>query len=320
MYNRRRKKAVWTSSGSAMLLGVLFFTLVMGFSSQCQAGQAKGSEVVARWGNHVITQADLDASIKALPANVQQKLESPQIRQEFLENLVQIRICAAEARLEKLDRDKRVKRTIQDLTDSVLLQEYLTKKIAALKKPSDKEIEAYYQANKAEFAVPAMVQAQHILIKVEKDAKPEAVAAAQAKAEGILKEAAAGEDFTKLVEKYSEDEGSKANGGDLGKFSKDQMVPEFAEAAFSLKKGEVSKVVKTGFGLHIIKVNETEPSRQMELKEVSESIAGKLYNQNREKLVLGELERLKKKYKVSMTMPAAQEKGEGGESKDKRDK
>ncbi|WIF95677.1 peptidylprolyl isomerase [Caminicella sporogenes] len=91
---------------------------------------------------------------------------------------------------------------------------------------------------------PIKVRARHILVKDEKLAKD------------LLKRIKSGEDFAQLAKEYSEDPGSKEKGGDLGYFSRGVMVPEFEEAAFSLKKGEVSDLVKTRFGYHIIKTEE----------------------------------------------------------------
>lgn len=290
-----------------VIVPVVLVLLLTGLAGVCPAGQAKDGDVLARWGKQVITKGDLDLRIKSFPPDVQQRLEDPKTRREFLESLIQIRIAGAEARAEKLDKKKNVSVRIQDLTDSVLLQEYMNNKIASLKKPGDKEIEAYYRDHKADFIVAPMVKARHILIRTDPKMKPEEVNAARSKAEGVLKEIAAGADFTQLVAKYSEDEGSRSQNGDLGFFTRDQMVPEFSDAAFNLKKGEVSKVVQTPFGFHIIKVDDVAPEKQMELKDAWNSITAKLDNQNREKLVMSELDRMKKKYKVKILMPAPAE-------------
>jgi peptidyl-prolyl cis-trans isomerase C len=305
-----RKRTGLRSQGTGFgkaIVPIVLVLLLTGLAGVCPAEQAKDSDILARWGKHVITKGDLDSRIKALPPDVQQQLEDPKIRRDFLESLIQIRMGGAEARAEKLDKKKKVTVRIQDMTDSILLQEYMNNKIASLKKPGDKEIEAFYQGHKADFTIAPMVKAQHILIKTEPKMKPEELNAARSKAEGILKEIAGGADFTQLVAKYSEDEGSRSQNGDLGLFTKDQMVAEFSDAAFSLKKGEVSKVVQTPFGFHIIKANDVVPEKQMELKDAWNSIMAKLDNENREKLVMGELERMKKKYKVKILMPAPAE-------------
>lgn len=115
-------------------------------------------------------------------------------------------------------------------------------------KVTDSEVQNYYNSNKDKFIE---VKASHILLKVNNasdDAKQ------KKKAEEILARIKKGEDFTVLAKTYSEDEGTKANGGDLGYFRKGQMVSNFENAAFSLSIGEVSNVIKTEYGYHIIKV------------------------------------------------------------------
>ncbi|MGB9749382.1 MAG: peptidylprolyl isomerase [Caldisericia bacterium] len=101
------------------------------------------------------------------------------------------------------------------------------------------------------------VRARHILIKVDEGADEKTVNEKKALAEELRQRILKGEDFAKLAKEYSEDPGSKDNGGDLGFFSKGQMVKEFENAAFSLKPGEISEVIKTQYGFHIIQVLDT---------------------------------------------------------------
>ena len=117
---------------------------------------------------------------------------------------------------------------------------------------SSKEVEDYYENNKEKFGQPKRVKVRHILIRADAQDK-EGSAKAREKAESIRQEAAQGKDFTQLAKKYSEDPGSKEDGGSLGFFSKGEMVPEFEKAAFALKEGDVSEIVKTDFGYHLIK-------------------------------------------------------------------
>jgi peptidyl-prolyl cis-trans isomerase D len=98
------------------------------------------------------------------------------------------------------------------------------------------------------------VTASHILFEVPKDATPAKEAEIKAKAEAVLKKAKAGEDFAKLAKEYSDDAGSKDQGGNLGAFARDSVIKEFADAAFSLKVGEISGLVRSQYGYHIIKV------------------------------------------------------------------
>ncbi len=137
--------------------------------------------------------------------------------------------------------------TAQQIADSSVKSE--------LEKPEFKtKVAEYIKSHGSEFGSPEQVKASHILIKA--DAKnAEEVKQAEQKAQGILKEVNS-VDFATLAKKYSDDPGSKEKGGDLGFFSKDRMVPEFADAAFALQKGQISGLVKSPFGIHIIKVTD----------------------------------------------------------------
>jgi peptidyl-prolyl cis-trans isomerase D len=137
---------------------------------------------------------------------------------------------------------------------------------------SASEIERYYNDNQDQFSTPAQVRASHILFKTE--GKDEA--AVRKEAEAVLKQAKAGADFAALAKKYSQDDASKANGGDLGFFSEGQMVPEFEKAAFSMEPGQISGLIKTQYGFHIIKVTDKKPAVTKPLAEVRKQIEDQL--------------------------------------------
>ncbi len=203
----------------SLLLAAAFFVLLSGLYGRCPAAQADGKEILARWDDKVITRADLEARIRVMPAEYQIRFQNEEQKRQLLESLVQLQIVAAEAKAQKLDKKKVVAMRIQDMANSILLETYMNGKLASMKKVTDKEVAQYYQSHKKDYISPAEVKAQHILVKVEPDAKPEAVKAAEAKAESIRNELLAGADFAQLAEKYSDDPGSKARGGDLGFFS-----------------------------------------------------------------------------------------------------
>jgi peptidyl-prolyl cis-trans isomerase D len=142
-------------------------------------------------------------------------------------------------------------------------------RVAAVVPPGD--IEKYYRDNQQEFTTPEQVRASHILIKSDKDD-----AAAKAKAEALLKQVKSGADFAALAKKNSEDEGSAKNGGDLDYFGRGRMVKEFEEAAFSLQPGQMSDVVKSPFGYHIIKVVDHKPAITKSIADVRQQIADRL--------------------------------------------
>ena len=142
---------------------------------------------------------------------------------------------------------------------------------------SAREIEDYYQNNKEKFGQPKRVKVRHILIRADaKDAG--ATAKAKQKAESVQKEAAAGKDFTQLAKQYSEDPGTKDRGGDIGYISKGMVVPEFEQAAFSMKVGEVSPVIQTPYGFHILKVDEIQEAKTEPLEKVKDQVDALLRN------------------------------------------
>lgn len=134
------------------------------------------------------------------------------------------------------------------------------------------EIEASYKQNNAQYSTPEQVRASHILFKTE--GKDEV--AVKVQADEVLKRAKAGEDFAALAMQYSEDDSNKAKGGDLDYFGRGTMVPEFEQAAFGMKAGEMSDLVKTSFGFHIIKVVDHKPAATRPLAEVRAEIEDQL--------------------------------------------
>lgn len=136
---------------------------------------------------------------------------------------------------------------------------------------TDGEIESYYEYNPDMFVERKQVKARHILFKLEKDADEATEKKVREEAEAVLKEARQGKDFAELAKKHSQGP-SKSEGGDLGYFSEGQMEKAFEEAAFKMKKDEVSDLVRSFFGYHIIKVEDVKEKRTKPLEEVREQI------------------------------------------------
>ncbi len=152
---------------------------------------------------------------------------------------------------------------------------YLLVDVEALRakaQPTPREIEAAYNESIDLYSTPEQVRASHILLKTE--GKDEA--AVRAAAEQVLQQVKAGGDFAELAKKYSEDEQSASQGGDLDYFGRGRMVPEFEQAAFSLEPGQVSDLVKSQFGFHIIKVVDKKPASTRTLEEVRPQIVDQL--------------------------------------------
>jgi peptidyl-prolyl cis-trans isomerase C len=141
---------------------------------------------------------------------------------------------------------------------------------------TDADAKKYYEDNPSRFEEPESVRASHILLmttdpKTNAELTDEQKAAKRKEMEGLLKRARAGEDFAKLAKEYSEDPGSKDKGGEYT-FARGRMVPEFEAAAFSLSTNQVSDIVTTRFGYHIIKLSEKIPARKVEYDKAASDI------------------------------------------------
>ena len=154
-------------------------------------------------------------------------------------------------------------------------------------KVSEQDVQKFYEDNPSKFEQPEMVRASHVLIgtrdpETNKDLPEDQKAAKRKKAEDILKRARAGEDFSKLAKDNSDDPGSKDKGGEY-QFARGQMVPEFETAAFSLKTNQISDIVTTTYGYHIIKLNEKIPAKKIELAKVAPDVKEYLKQQEMQK-------------------------------------
>jgi peptidyl-prolyl cis-trans isomerase C len=160
-------------------------------------------------------------------------------------------------------------------------QRLLEAKFPDVLKTSEADAKKYYDENIKEFQVPEQVRASHILIRpADPNTDPnQAKAQAKAKAEEVLKKAKEGADFAALAKENSQDPGSKEQGGDLGLFPRGQMVPPFENAAFGLKIGQISDLVETPFGYHIIKVTEHQDPNQVTFEKAKTHIMNGLTQQ-----------------------------------------
>jgi peptidyl-prolyl cis-trans isomerase D len=138
------------------------------------------------------------------------------------------------------------------------------------------EVKQYFSAHPTEFVIPERIRARHILLKVPEDAPKDAVEALRKRLEEILEKIKAGEDFEKAAAAESHDEATATKGGDLGFFSKGSMNPQLERVAFGLKVGEVSSPVLTSQGLHIVKVEEKEPEKELPFDQVKDKIVEKM--------------------------------------------
>jgi peptidyl-prolyl cis-trans isomerase C len=188
----------------------------------------------------------------------------------------------------------------QETAETIAVNAMLEKEFESLVAATDDEVRKFYEGNKPRFREEATVHASHILIRVEQNADAAARTKARAQIESIQAQIKKGGNFAELATTHSQDPGSAAKGGDLGFFARGQMVPAFEEAAFTTKVGQVSGIVETPFGYHLIKVAETKPGRDVGFDEVKEQIREYLKQQVREQKSQAFIDQLKAKGKVEI--------------------
>jgi peptidyl-prolyl cis-trans isomerase C len=201
------------------------------------AAPANGNPVVAIVGNYKIHMSDLQADLQSVPPQAQQ-LPPDQLYQLLLSQEVDRKAVLIAAQKEGLQNDPAVAQQMRDAANVKLENAYVQQKVMAQVTPA--AVQAAYDKNYANKPGPEQVQARQILVST------------QSQAQDIIDQLNHGADFATLAQKDSIDPGAK-NGGELGWFTQDEMVPAFANAAFALKPGEYTKTpVQTQFGWHVI--------------------------------------------------------------------
>ena len=213
--------------------------------------------VVARVGGEAIHASDLTEAAQNLPEELR-GMPAPVLYPMLIDQLIDRRIVVMEAKKQGLERDPGVQKQIARATDAAVQNALLSRDIAPTL--TDEAIKARYDRDYAGKPGEEEIHARHILVEDE------------AKAKDIIKQLAAGADFAELAKTNSKDPGA-TNGGDLGFFKKSDMLPEFADAAFALKPGQVTPVpVQTRFGWHVIKLEERRSAPPATLEQVRDEI------------------------------------------------
>jgi peptidyl-prolyl cis-trans isomerase C len=251
----------------------LFFVLAGMSLSTCQ--RAPQGPVVARVGSYSITLDDLKARLRETPAAYRQYAVSPDGRRKFLDLLIREKILLAEAKTLGIPQDPAYqqavakfkdewKRRLAEYQDTLQVESALrrlrTKDLAA----TDTEVDKYYADHRDDYEHPIEVTASHILLASEADAQR------------ALDRVKGGEPFERVAKEMSKDPATAVRGGKLAPFRRGTLVPEFEDAAFKLKEGEISGIVKSQFGFHIIrKLGEKQvPARPV--AEIKDEIRAKL--------------------------------------------
>ena len=187
----------------------------------------------------------------------------------------------------------------KDVEKGIYIKTFVESQIYTGISVTDQEKRDEYEKRKDQLNIPDSVRASHILIKVEPGASDEVKKAAMEKIEELRKQAISGGDFAVLARDNSED-GSASRGGDLGYFKKGMMVKPFEDTAFALEKGQISKVVETQFGYHIMKLTDKKSARTLTFEEVEGDVQNFLLNTRRQAALSKFVEELKSKARIEI--------------------
>jgi len=233
---------------------------------------AIASDILVSVNGRDITKEDADAMVRATAPNMTYDKLSPQQQAMIKKALVEKVLLADLAKKEGLDKTPEFKRNVEKIKRELLVNMWMRKQLENTI-VSESEAKAFYEKNKARFMQPAKVHARHILVKSEKEAQAIIDALKGLKGEALKKK------FIELAKKKSVGP-SASKGGDLGEFTKGQMVPEFSKAVWALKPGEMTtKPVKTQFGYHVIYLEGKKEAQPVAYDQIKDRIIAMLKQQ-----------------------------------------
>lgn len=240
------------------------------------------NKVFATIGEKEITMDDLQAVLASLPPQHAQQLSQQGI-DAVVEEAINQELFYLEGKANEVDKTEAYKQELE-LIEKNLVRGFALNQILEKVEATDEELKKSYEEKKEFLVAPKKVKASHILVEDEAKAKE-------------LKAKLDTESFEELAKQNSICP-SKERGGDLGFFQKGQMVPEFEQAAFSMKVDEISEPVKTQFGYHIIKVTDVEKESTQTFEQARAQLEQELLNQKRQQAYLDYVKSLREKYEV----------------------
>ena len=272
-----------------ILLGTMAAALLIASGCQQKPARSLGSAkpaveqgaVIARYAGNTFTEADLKEAVATLNPRARKSLDDVERRKQFVENRILSDLIYRQGETQGFADDADIQRQVRDLERRLVIQKVMQSHQSAT--VSDQEVRSYYDSHADEFSGDR-VKASHILVKEESLAKD---ILAQLREDPSR--------FEQLAAEHSIDRSNAKNGGDLGMFGRGRMVKEFETAAFGLTEdGQISDIVKTRFGYHIIKRNGREDGAVKPFDEVKEQIRIRLVNEKRRVQTQEFLEKIKR--------------------------
>jgi len=277
---------------------------------EAKPGPKPEEVVLAKVGDEVVSEADFQSAFRLLGQQEQMQILMVQGgKDEFVKRMAESKLLSVKARRMDLDKSPVYQRALDRAKDDLLAREYLAKEAPALQKRlavDESAVKAYYDKHPDRFKQPDLVSVRHILVTVKQAEGQPGLSDADAKARiaKIQAELKKGTKFEALAQKYSDDPGSKENGGLYADADPSGWVPEFGAAARTQPVGKVGAPVKTNYGYHLIKVVGRKPAREVPFEE-AKGQAEKMAQQERQGVVWNELmDDLRKEISFELIKPA----------------
>jgi len=263
----------------SIIVAVFMFTAAGAVSAE------ETNPVLGKVGDFILREADLDRILASQPPVVQKRFQdNPQQRYGIVREILMKKAVVAKARKEGFDKKPEIKEQLGYVIDNFITQEYLAKVVTADVNIPEAELKNYYQEHQKEFQLPEQIKVRHILIASTKEDKPEDKQKARNRAENVLLRLSRGEEFAKLAAELSEDQNSATKGGELAPITLGKTnSEEFEKAAFALKIGELSPLVTTPYGFHIIRLDERQEKHIAPFGDAREYIYNKLKAEQEQK-------------------------------------
>lgn len=265
-----------------LILPLILFALIA-------CAKKEQGKTLATVDDEVITMEQFSAELDKIPTNMKMLVVSQSGKRNFLDRLVVKKLLLKEAKKDDIEKSKEFQDRLTDIKDQLIIESLLKKKVQLNLNLTDADMKKYYDANREQFKREQEIETSQIVLKTEQEAK---------EIQGRLLK---GESFEDLARTYSIDPSAKSTGGKIGYHPKGTLIPEYEQAAFKLTKaGQLSPIVKTQLGYHIIRLEGTKAPSYVPFEEVKEFIKQKMGQEKQAEVLEKYIAELKKSAKITI--------------------
>ncbi len=257
----------------------------------CSKDSEKNRAYVLKINGTKITEKDLLEEMGSLPEMARALFQGKDGASRLVDEIINREVLYLEAKKRGLDKDREVKKKLEEATKLILINQLLEKEIKTSVRLTEQDVRDYYNKHREDFIIPERVRLSHIVTKTEDDAK---------RAYEMLNK---GEEFSKVAATLSVDRSSSRSGGDIGLFKRGELSPDIESIVFRLKKGEISEPARLKDGIHIFRVTEIK-GPYVEFEKVKGIIHQRLTAERQRETFDTFIEGIKKDYKIDINKDA----------------